>query len=277
MRWLARSATAACWTSFGLAGVALAVWRLRPSCLSVGVTLAKTGKRRKAPPVRERPMLWKELYIERVASLGRFGRWLGVSAHARHRRRQPRPGGDDGLFGYFSARFRSWRRWASSILSVVLGGFAGTLLGWLLQWGVGLRAAVSIASERERGTWDALLMSPLDPSEIGRGQAHRQPLCTALAWQPPCCWPGPWRLLVGAVSVAVVCHLGRRKPDDGRVHGRRRRAVFAFAADGHQGDELDNRPLAGRMARRGVRRHLDDRRGFPGLHQLSGRLRCPTG
>ena len=31
--------------------------------------------------MRERPMLWKELFIERVASLGRFGRWLGVSAH----------------------------------------------------------------------------------------------------------------------------------------------------------------------------------------------------
>ncbi len=23
-------------------------------------------------------MLWKELYIERVGTLGRFGRWLGV-------------------------------------------------------------------------------------------------------------------------------------------------------------------------------------------------------
>src|SRR5262249_1050653 len=54
----------------------------------------------------------------------------------------------------------------SDTLKFLLGGFLGTLLGWLLQWGVGLRAAVSIASERERGTWDALLMTTLVPSEI---------------------------------------------------------------------------------------------------------------
>ena len=40
----------------------------------------------------------------------------------------------------------------------------------LIQWAVGLRAAVSISSERERGTWDALLTSPLDGREIVRGK-----------------------------------------------------------------------------------------------------------
>jgi ABC-type Na+ efflux pump permease subunit len=158
--------SAAFWSCFGLAGVALAIWRLRPSCLSVGVTLAKTRTRRKAPPVRERPMLWKELFIERVASLGRFGRWLGVSLTI------VIGGGSLVLAAMiaYSAIFPSeslMASWARSILSVVLGGFAGTLLGWLLQWGVGLRASVSIASERERATLDALLMSPLTPREIG--------------------------------------------------------------------------------------------------------------
>ena len=37
----------------------------------------------------------------------------------------------------------------------------------LIQWAVGLRAAVSISSERERGTWDALMTSPLDARAIG--------------------------------------------------------------------------------------------------------------
>ena len=32
--------------------------------------------------------------------------------------------------------------------------------------GIGLRAAVVIASERERGTWDALLTSPLEGDQI---------------------------------------------------------------------------------------------------------------
>ena len=124
-------------------------------------------------------MLWKELFIERVASLGRFGRWLGLLLTLAI-------GGGSlvlaGMMAYSAllcARFRHGHRGLRH-LKVVLGGFAGTLLGWLLQWGVGLRAAVSIASERERGTWDALLMSPLVPSEIARGQARRQPLRAAL-------------------------------------------------------------------------------------------------
>ena len=33
---------------------------------------------------------------------------------------------------------------------------------------------------------------------------------------------------------------------DGRLHGRRRRALFAFTADGHPRHELDDRALAGR-------------------------------
>ena len=40
----------------------------------------------------------------------------------------------------------------------------------LIQWAVGLRAAVAISSERERGTWDALLTSPLEGPEIVRAK-----------------------------------------------------------------------------------------------------------
>jgi hypothetical protein len=43
-------------------------------------------------------------------------------------------------------------------------------LSCLIQWAIGLRAAVSISSERERGTWDALLTSPLDGGAIVRGK-----------------------------------------------------------------------------------------------------------
>jgi hypothetical protein len=39
-------------------------------------------------------------------------------------------------------------------------------LCWLIQWAVGLRAAVTVAQEREQATWDALLASPLDGREI---------------------------------------------------------------------------------------------------------------
>jgi ABC-type transport system involved in multi-copper enzyme maturation permease subunit len=43
---------------------------------------------------------------------------------------------------------------------------SGPYLAWLIEWAVGLRAAVSIASERERGTWDSILTSALESREI---------------------------------------------------------------------------------------------------------------
>ena len=157
--------TAGCWATLGLLGTALAVWRLRPSCLSVGVIRTKAAHRRKAPPLGERPMLWKELFIERVSGLGRFGRWVGALLTVVI-------GGGSLvlagmiLYGGYVAPESDLVSLATDTLLVVFGGFAGTLFCWLLQLGVGLRAAVSIASERERSTWDALLMSPLKPAEI---------------------------------------------------------------------------------------------------------------
>ncbi len=84
-------------------------------------------------------MLWKELYIERVASLGRFGRWLGVLITL----------GIGGasivlatmiVFGTFISPGSDLSAIASRALGLLLNGFAGTMLGWLLQWGVGLRS-----------------------------------------------------------------------------------------------------------------------------------------
>jgi len=161
--------TSGLWFLLGLAGTGAAIWRLRPSCLASDVKVKSTRRRGKMPAVGERPMLWKELYIERVGSLGRFGRWLGAGITIAI------GGGSVVLAGillwalFVNPQDRS-QTWASDLLALALGGFAGNFLGWLLQWGVGLRAAVSIASERERATWDALLMSPLVPSEIGLGK-----------------------------------------------------------------------------------------------------------
>jgi ABC-type Na+ efflux pump permease subunit len=162
--------TAGIWLLLGLSGMAVAVWRLRPSCLALAAPAATSaGHRGRVPPLGERPMLWKELYIERAGTLGRFGRWLGALVTVSI------GGGGLVLSGIilWSILARSdteISRWASDLLHVLLGGAAGTFLGWMLQWGVGLRAAVSIASERERRTWDALLMSRLRAAEIGLGK-----------------------------------------------------------------------------------------------------------
>jgi len=171
--------TSGFWLLTGLAGTAVAAWRLRRSCLASTGTVPRASRRGRVPPLGERPMIWKELYIERVGTLGRFGRLLGVSITA-----------FIGLgslvlatiivWSSFVRYATEWNSWATNLLGMLVGGFAGTLLGWVLQWGVGLRAAVSIASERERGTWDALLMSPLEPGEIGRAKLYGS--INALRW-----------------------------------------------------------------------------------------------
>ena len=73
-------------------------------------------------------------------------------------------------------------------------------MGWLLQCAIGLRAAVSIAAERERGTWDALLMSPLEPGEIVRAKLSGS--LNALRWMAGAmvlAWT--LALITGAVSL----------------------------------------------------------------------------
>lgn len=160
--------SATLWSSIGLAGVAIASWRLAPSCLREldgGRTGRRSARRGKVRPIDdERPMLWKELFVDRVATLGGIGRWIAAIL--------------TWLLGAGSLGLGAIMLWevvrggegaaydgAKSLLESTVGG-SGWFLTWLIEWGVGLRAAVSIASERERGTWDAILTSPLDAKEI---------------------------------------------------------------------------------------------------------------
>jgi ABC-type transport system involved in multi-copper enzyme maturation permease subunit len=162
------------WLLIGLAGAAVASARLRASCLAAadGERAARRGLRRGyVPEVDEnRPMLWKELFIEHVATLGRFGRWAGRLL----------VGGlvlvSVGLTGVivWDALYvggHEWAEWATGQLAAWVGQTGG-LLCCLIQWAIGLRAAVSISSERERGTWDALLTSPLDARQIVGGKLY---------------------------------------------------------------------------------------------------------
>jgi ABC-type Na+ efflux pump permease subunit len=164
-------ATSGIWFMAGLAGLAVAALRLRKSCLAATGMVPVSSRKRRIPPVSERPMLWKELYIERVGTLGRFGRWLGVMITI-----------SIGLGSLVLAAIIVWSLlvrpepelsgWASGLLGLMLSGSAAAAMGCVLQWGVGLRAAVSVASERERGTWDSLLLSPLEPGEISRAKLY---------------------------------------------------------------------------------------------------------
>jgi len=159
------------WVILGGIGLGVAAWRLRPSCLRLLSGEARSRRRGRhwfVPPVDEgRPMLWKELFIERVSPLGRLGKWVGVVtvllliglsiSYA-------------GLIVYSRWQTHpSEAEWyADWIGSSIVDSAA--MVGTLIQLSVLLRAAVAISSERQRGTWDSLLTSPLVGREIVVGK-----------------------------------------------------------------------------------------------------------
>jgi ABC-type transport system involved in multi-copper enzyme maturation permease subunit len=158
--------TVAMWTLLGAAGCAGAAWRLRPAFLS---SMDEPRRRWRwfrsvrVPVLANRPMLWKELYVEQVQAFGRIVKWLGILVIA--------------IFSgtsIFLAGLVAWDwwfapdadepSWALGQLTEWLGW--SWLTAWLIQWALGLRAAAAITSERQRGTWDSLLVSPLEAREI---------------------------------------------------------------------------------------------------------------
>ncbi len=187
------------WLVMGIAGTAVAAVRMRPTCLATGDVVKKSRRPLLVPALGDRPMLWKEMYIERAGTLGRFGRWLGVLITVLI-------GGGSAVLAAIILTDLLWPRgdgWADAstkFLSMFLTGASATFMGWLLQWAIGLRAAVSIASERERATWDALLMSPLEPREIVRAKVFGS--LFALRWVVAAmilAWT--LALVVGAISI----------------------------------------------------------------------------
>jgi ABC-type transport system involved in multi-copper enzyme maturation permease subunit len=163
--------TAAIWATLGLAGIAYATWQLRPAFLrDRHKRLSRRWfGRRTVPPVSNRPILWKELHIEQLGLLNRFVRWLAILIV--------------GTFSivslvlaglYYWELFAGSERgeldWALSRLQVWMRG--SSTISWLLQWTLGLRAAVAVAAERERGTWDGILLSPLEGRDIVIGKIY---------------------------------------------------------------------------------------------------------
>jgi ABC-type transport system involved in multi-copper enzyme maturation permease subunit len=185
------------WTLIGMACCAFGAWRLRPMFLrdTDGRPRRRRLFRRTLPPVGDRPMVWKELHVEQVKAFNRFVRWLSILVSAVYL------GASLVLAGlvlywrwvqYDPSNAEVWvaelRQWTASPAATV-----GVC--WLIQWSMGLRAAVAIASERERNTWDALLISPLEGREIVLAKIYG----SAYAW----------RGFVAAVfiswTLAIVC------------------------------------------------------------------------
>ena len=88
-------ATSVVWLVMGFLGTAVAAWRLRPTCLATGEVVKKSRRRAWVAPLGDRPMLWKELYIERRGDTRKVWPVVRRSIHSDDRRWQPGSDGDD--------------------------------------------------------------------------------------------------------------------------------------------------------------------------------------
>lgn len=164
--------TAGLWLVLGTLGTGLAVWRLRPNCLrwlgGEAPRKRRLRRRGKRPPVADRPMFWKEVYIERGGSIAGFAQWLGYLAIIYLAAATTILGGRLCHELFWRLDSNEFDRLRGAMHDTLVD--TSPLFSLILTLAVGLRAAVAIATERERNTWDGLLTSPLEGKEIVWGK-----------------------------------------------------------------------------------------------------------
>jgi ABC-type Na+ efflux pump permease subunit len=175
------------WGGLTLACLGLAAWRLRPAYIKQLQAEGRPGKRRwwlpARPTVGDQPIRWKERHVEGLAPVPwlRFvPRWLGIlvttgatilaSSAILYFNRLPGVTVSD-LLG-LATRLQVWQL-ARSI------DWPGASDGFWLQCSLALnvfallvavRCSCSVTGERERQTWEALLLTPLTVEHLIRGK-----------------------------------------------------------------------------------------------------------
>lgn len=204
----------ALWTLLGTVGMVWAAWRLRPTVLGTGREKPRQARRPRRALGDGNPLLWKDLHVERLGALHRLTARLGTLCSLLL-----------GLAGLALAATAVHARWIAPsadlrdtliVIAERWQTLLGTPLSLLLQWVLGARAAVSVAAERERGTWECLLVSTLEGRQIVWGKilasayALRWLLAAALAWWTACLVCGavtPHGYVARIVSTASGCVL----------------------------------------------------------------------
>lgn len=174
------------WGSVGVACLALAIWRLRGSYIR---QLENSGKRSASGPATRRgeigdePIRWKEREVDGIAPLVVFQRIppaLGLTLVF--------------LITVISSLALLWSSLPSSVtldqaLDMIGRGDALGLIGSIsgpsagpkfdtqaitamiiVSLIVGIRASGAVSGERERQTWEALLLTPLESKQLIRGK-----------------------------------------------------------------------------------------------------------
>lgn len=170
------------WTSLAMGCLVLACWRLRSAYTRQLENSGRPGKHwwtARRPAVSDRPLLWKERHVEGVAPLSLLRRapaWLGILLVL--------------LIGiYFASRallgpvtigeaihllqvgdredLMERIRDGYPTAAFYMLGMAGLFVFSLV---VAMRCSGAVTGERERQTWEALLLTPLPERELIRGK-----------------------------------------------------------------------------------------------------------
>jgi ABC-2 type transport system permease protein len=175
------------WAGLTLACLGLAAWRLRPAYLRqyLDKGVPKTVRRPWwRPKIGDDSLRWKERYMEALSPLPLLRllpRWAGVAVAAvagvvisattlaRYFPAgvTPESLAGDALRGDFAALADGLGRVQDASLGFLLQGLLSLLF---LAVVVNLRAAGGISGEREKGTWDALLLAGMKARDMVRGK-----------------------------------------------------------------------------------------------------------
>jgi ABC-type transport system involved in multi-copper enzyme maturation permease subunit len=191
-----------CWGTLGGVCLGLAIWRLRPAYLAelcddngarlaalrrsvVGMRLLRSVANlvtlSPRAPVHDEPIRWRERHVEGLAptpELRRIPQWLAVTAIA--------------VLTTLSSLLILWRSLpvgvrARDVIAALVyfqparlaevmpdagNGFLmqGLVVMLLASLVVGIRCSGAITGERERQTWEALLLTPLSAKQLIRGK-----------------------------------------------------------------------------------------------------------
>jgi hypothetical protein len=173
------------WGGLALGCLALAAWRLRPAYIRQLQGEGRSKRRRwwglQRPAVGAEPVRWKECHVDGLApmqALRGVPRWLGVvlivaatvanGCAILYAFRKPGVTADGMLALALQLHFIDLANQVSGADGTFfVQGAVGALLFSLL---VGIRCSGSVSGERERQTWEALLLTPLEVRQLIRGK-----------------------------------------------------------------------------------------------------------
>jgi ABC-type transport system involved in multi-copper enzyme maturation permease subunit len=174
-----------CWGGIGATCLALAIWRLRPSYLR---QLEGEGKAKKShwwrierAPVGDSPIQWKERHVEGLSPitfLRRNPRWMGVAFVL-----LATVASSGLILWYHLAQGATLESQFQKLIRLDIDGvrrnflmaedgfqIQGVVVMLLASLVVGIRCSGAISGEREKQTWEALLLTPLSSRQLILGK-----------------------------------------------------------------------------------------------------------